>query len=221
MEIRYEIDRSQRKELAHTIAELTGSPVSYLAAPSFAYQIGGFHLSKDAVLSFDDSMDGKLVDRVLGGLRKAGYSAEEEPDALTVTMPGSFFTEQALTNLRQLIENKGTLLRHALGTESLDIDETDKTVEFPWFTVTEEGDGDAYCQFISMLCKFAKKQKRVNSKPDTSDNEKYAFRCFLLRLGMIGADYKQARKVLLRNLTGSSAFRSGHRNEVNDDEVSE
>ena len=41
------------------------------------------------------------------------------------------------------------------------------------------------------------------------DNEKYAFRCFLLRLGMIGEEYKAARKVLLRNLTGSSAFRSG------------
>lgn len=41
------------------------------------------------------------------------------------------------------------------------------------------------------------------------DNEKYAFRCFLLRLGFIGADYKTDRKILLKNLTGSSAFRNG------------
>jgi len=43
------------------------------------------------------------------------------------------------------------------------------------------------------------------------ENEKYAFRCFLLRLGFIGAEYKIERKILLRNLTGSSAFKSGRR----------
>ena len=41
------------------------------------------------------------------------------------------------------------------------------------------------------------------------DNEKYAFRCFLLRLGFIGAEYKVERKILLKNLTGSSAFKNG------------
>ena len=43
------------------------------------------------------------------------------------------------------------------------------------------------------------------------DNEKYAFRCFLLRLGMIGNAYKESRKILLQNLMGSSVFKSGHR----------
>ena len=42
-----------------------------------------------------------------------------------------------------------------------------------------------------------------------TDNDKYAFRCFLLRLGFIGDEYKIARKVLLRNLKGNSAFRYG------------
>ena len=42
-----------------------------------------------------------------------------------------------------------------------------------------------------------------------TDNDKYAFRCFLLRLGFIGSEYKSERKILLRNLTGSSAFRNG------------
>ncbi len=59
------------------------------------------------------------------------------------------------------------------------------------------------------------------NKPDTSDNEKYAFRCFLLRLGMIGEEYKPVRRVLLRNLTGSSAFRHGKPEGGADDAVSE
>ena len=39
-------------------------------------------------------------------------------------------------------------------------------------------------------------------------NEKYAFRCFLLRLGFIGDEYKQDRKILLENLEGSAAFKT-------------
>jgi hypothetical protein len=53
---------------------------------------------------------------------------------------------------------------------------------------------------------MAKDAKRVSSKPTETDNDKYAFRCFLLRIGFIGKEYKTARKILLRNLTGNSAF---------------
>jgi len=56
---------------------------------------------------------------------------------------------------------------------------------------------------------MAKTQKRVTAKDKTVDNDKYAFRCFLLRLGFIGAEYKADRKILLKNLTGSSAFKGG------------
>ena len=64
-------------------------------------------------------------------------------------------------------------------------------------------------------------QKRVNAAEKEVDNEKYAFRCFLLRLGFIGSEYKTQRKILLRNLTGSSACKSGSQKEVADDAVSE
>ena len=221
MEIKYNIEKSQRKALAQKIGELTGSEVKYLGVPSCAYEIGFFTLSKDAVLSFADRMDTEVIERVLDGLDKAGYTSEDEPEALTISMPRDFFTEQSMNNLLQLIANKKTLLKHALNTESLAVNECEETVEFPWFTVEKDGDGDAYARFITALCEFAKNLKRVVNKPDTSDNEKYAFRCFLLRLGMIGADYKAARKVLLRRLTGSSAFRHGKPEGGADDAVSE
>lgn len=221
MEIRYLIQKEQRKAMAQTIADLTGSPAEYLAAPTFAYQIGAFRLDKDAVLSFDDSMDENFTDTVLSGLEKAGYPAEEAPDLLTVTMPKEFLDSTALENLKRIAANKEHLLKHAFETDSLEITETDETIEFPWFTLHDDSDGDIYCTFIEKLCDFAKNQKRVNNKPDISDNEKYAFRCFLLRLGMIGGEYKAARKVLLRNLTGSSAFRHGKPKGESDHEVSE
>lgn len=56
---------------------------------------------------------------------------------------------------------------------------------------------------------MALNQKRITAKEKPVDNDKYAFRCFLLRLGFIGDDYKTERKILLRNLSGSSAFKSG------------
>ncbi len=221
MNIKFNIEKSQRKALAMKIGELADMDVRYCGVPSCAYEIGFFTLSKDAVLSFADRMDTEVIERVLTGLEKAGYESEEEPVSLTLTMPRDFFGEQALDNLRQIVENKRSLICHAIGADDLPIEENDDKVEFPWFTVEKDGDGDAYARFITALCEFAKNLKRVVNKPDTSDNEKYAFRCFLLRLGMIGADYKAARKVLLRNLTGSSAFRHGKPEGGADDAVSE
>ena len=216
MNIRFNIEKSQRKALAQKIGELTGSEVKYLGVPSCGYQIGAYTLDKEAVLHGDE-----LPDDIRSELQKAGYTAEDEPVALTISMPRDFFTEQSMNNLLQLIANKETLLKHALETESLAINECEETIEFPWFTLKQDGDADAYAKFITMLCEFAKNLQRVVNKPDASDNEKYAFRCFLLRLGMIGADYKAARKVLLRNLTGSSAFRHGKPEGGADDAVSE
>ena len=216
MNIRFNIEKSQRKALAQMIGELTGSEVKYLGVPSCGYLIGAYTLDKEAVLHGDE-----LPDDIRSELQKAGYTAEDEPVALTISMPRDFFTEQSMNNLLQLIANKETLLKHALNTESLAVNECEETVEFPWFTVEKDGDGDAYARFITALCEFAKNLKRVVNKPDTSDNEKYAFRCFLLRLGMIGEEYKPVRKVLLRRLTGSSAFRHGKPEGGADDAVSE
>ena len=50
-------------------------------------------------------------------------------------------------------------------------------------------------------------QRNVAAKVKATDNEKYTFRTWLLRLGMIGDDYRLARRVLLQNLPGNSAFR--------------
>ena len=222
MEIKYNIEKSQRKAMAHKIGELLKENVRYLGAPTFAYEIAFFTLDKNGVLSFSDRSDTELVEQVLDGLDYAGFVPEErpeqesseqqgepnKPETLTLTMPKSFFTYDALENLRRIVSNKSKLLKHALDASFLDIDETDDNIEFPWFTVEQSDDEDAYRKFITMLCEFAKNQQRVNNKPDTSDNEKYAFRCFLLRIGMIGTEYKSSRKVLLRRLTGSAAFRS-------------
>ncbi|MDD7220678.1 MAG: hypothetical protein PUI16_12015 [Clostridia bacterium] len=55
----------------------------------------------------------------------------------------------------------------------------------------------------------ATEEGSVDSNKLTVENEKYAFRCFLLWLGFIGDEYKAARRVLLKNLTGNGAWKNG------------
>lgn len=128
---------------------------------------------------------------------------------LTVAMPRETFTDAALENLQRLVGAKAALIKKALAVEELPIEVTEERVSFPWFAETDGDSAQAYSHFITALCDMARSQKRVTAKEKETDNEKYAFRCFLLRLGFIGAEYKADRKILLKNLAGSSAFKNG------------
>ena len=212
MIIEFQLTGEKRKELVNTVSEIIGIPAEYQFMPTCAYKIGDFYtVTKEGNLEISDSADSKETEHLMEELKKRGYdvpdTTEPESTKLTVQMPADFFTEHTLSNLRQICENKATLFKAAFQTDSLDIIPSDEKVEFPWFKVEQDGDADACCTFISMLCEFAKNQGRINRKPDTSDNPKYTMRCFLIRLGMVGAEFKAARKVILRNLSGNSAFR--------------
>ena len=222
MIIEFHLAGENRKKLAWAIAKIIGTTAEYQYMPTCAYKIGEcYTITKSGDLEISDQADHKETERLLAELASRGYvvpdTTEPESKVLTVQMPADFFTEHTLGNLRQICENKAALFQAAFQTDSLDIIPSDEKVEFPWFMVEQDGDADAYCTFISMLCEFAKNQKRINNKPETTDNPKYTMRCYLLRLGMIGVEYKAVRKVLLRNLSGSSAFRkAGNSNEVSE-----
>lgn len=220
MIIEFGLTGNDRKELVKAVSEIIGVPAEYQYMPTCAYIIGrDYTITKEGNLEISDSADSKEKEHLLSELKNRGYSIsfEEESNSLTVEMPLNLVDERTLNRIRRIIENKGELFKSAFKTDSLEINLTEKTVEFPWFTIEQDSDADAYCKFISMLCEFAKNQSRINNKPETTDNPKYTMRCYLLRLGMIGAEYKAVRKVLLRNLSGSSAFRK-----VGDaDEISE
>lgn len=216
MEIKFNC--TERKKLAQAIGMIVGAKPEYQFMPTCAYKIGQHTLDKNGTLHFTKTRSyTDEVGELLKELEAQGFTAEsigEERNELTITMPLDFFDKTVFANLDRILENKGTLIKHALGTDSLKYTVTDTVVEFPWFTIETEHDADAYSQFISALCDMAKNQKRINNKPDTSDNEKYTFRCFLLRLGFIGTEFKTVRKVLLRKLSGSSAFRNGGANDA-------
>ena len=198
----------------------------------------GFH-TEDTIAKADTTADTAEPEATSGGdaAQPDEAQAGTEPEAtpaedgvtqphgfvLTVTLPSDSLPSEALTNLTSLLAAKGRLIRKALGVEAFPVEVSPDTVSFPWFEGRDLDADEAktYTHLISVLCDMARSQKRITDKEkEITDNDKYAFRCFLLRLGFIGAEFKDERKILLRNLSGNSAFKSGARKEVADHAVS-
>lgn len=315
MRINYNVTGPERKALVAAISQELNAQTNYLGAPSFAYEVGGYYIDKNGVVTGPDNLDLEAdlqglhsfeasereydePDTYETGLGSMGatpsieefnyeaeawaeremrrmkldaenvpdysnrgqYSGDDIPtfedlqmdereelglgltrredwqgengmqasdipesdksDQLTIEMPLSFMTDEGIANLEKLIASKAELIKKALGVDALPIEKTETTLKFPWFRFPADSDEvSAYSRFIGALCAAAKKQKRVTAHEKAVDNEKYTFRCFLLRLGFIGDEYKQVRKILLRNLAGNSAFKSGSKksSEVCDD----
>lgn len=241
MRIDFNVAGAGRKALVTTMGEILETRPKYLGMPTAAYEVDYFRIDKNGVVEFDDSADSEEIENLLESLSEKGFTAAEmphtadrdearevsdnEPDepqgesvGLTVAVP---LDEVRMGNLTSLLEAKGSLIKKALGINELPIEVDEEKVSFPWFSeLPDAATVQAYTHFISALCKMSREQKRIMAKEKMVDNEKYAFRCFLLRLGFIGAEFKGERKILLKNLSGSSAFKSGAKKEAGSDEVS-
>ena len=216
MKAKYRRTGADRKALVEKIGEYTGERPVYLRVPTCAYQAGRYHVDKEGTVTAED--DGDLR-QLIAFLEEAGFTAETgdspieggEPEGtgLTVEMPRACLSDGALENLRKIIASKEALIKKALGAQDLRIEVTEDRIAFPWFGDTAPEEAMAYTRFIEALCRMAREAKRITAKEKPVDNEKYAFRCFLLRLGFIGDAYKADRKILMKDLAGSAAFRNG------------
>ena len=228
MQVKYNVTGARRKELVTAIGEALEVKPKYMGMPTAAYEIDYFTVTKDGTLEFDDRADSEEVEQVLEAIAAAGFECEPQDGAaaeveevsetdenapqgedtgLTVEIP---LDKVSVGNLTKLLDAKGTLIRKALGIEDIRIEVKEDRVSFPWFSELPDADSvKAYTHFIAALCKLSKEQSRVSATEKEVDNEKYAFRCFLLRLGFIGAEYKAERKILLKNLSGNSSWKNG------------
>ena len=233
MEINYKVTGEGRKELVKAVSTILQTKAVYKRMPTCAYEIGDITIDKEGTLVCEDDAKAERIahDLIADGFTAADDTTEaqaddaepaeetEGPESLAISMPKDGFTDDAIANLKHLVESKATLIKKALGAENLTITVEDDKISFPWFTGYPAPDEiSAYAKFIGRLCVMAKTQKRVTAKDKAVDNDKYAFRCFLLRLGFIGDEYKADRKILLSKLSGSSAFKSGTKSEATDDE---
>lgn len=222
MKANYNVTGNERKVLVAAIAELTGEKAIYKFMPTCAYEIGDITVDKEGGVTCEDA---DKLERIIHNLIADGFtpedaeeieSIEEEATAeeadkngtgLTVSVP---LDKAAVGNLTNLLTAKESLIKKALGIDDLGIEVTEDVISFPWFSEMPEPDAvKAYTHFIAALCKMSKDLKRASATEKDVDNEKYAFRCFLLRLGFIGNEYKAERKILLKNLSGNSSWKNG------------
>ena len=220
MVLHFNVKGESRKAMVTAIEKEIGGKAKYLGVPSCAYEIGNYTVGRNGELEFGDFDDidevAQIVDACVmaTGITPAEWEGNKDAEEtetegameLTVTIP---FTKVNVGNLTSLLEAKGSLIKDALGITDLRFEMNEDSVSFPWFSKVEPEEAMTYTKFITAICEMTMKQKRITAKPKENENEKYAFRCFLLRLGFIGDEYKADRKILLSKLDGSSAFKSG------------
>ena len=239
----YNLTGKKRKEFVQAISDILGKPAVYQKAPTFAYAIGLYNVDKNGVLSCTENVSPDELERLINQLKEHGYISESSEEISTenveheserspgaennesnnetvddntfiVEIPKTGFSEEALERLTKIIDSKAPLFRKAIGTDHLSVIIDESRLRFPWFTLHGlDGEADAYHRLISALCEMAKKQKLVITKECSMENEKFTMRLFLIRLGFIGDEYKAARKILLRNLSGNGSWRYGYRPE--------
>lgn len=211
-ELHYNVTGQDRKELVGIVSKVVGMKAVYQFMPTCAFVISNITVEKDGTMVWDERTDQDTIEAVIIALAVAGFNpikdeTEAEETGLTIEIP---LEKVSIVNLTKLLDAKGELIKKALGVEDIRIELKEDRIAFPWFQeLPSPEEIKAYSHFIAALCEMALKQKWITTKEKPVDNEKYAFRCFLLRLGFIGAEYKTARKILLKNLSGSSAFRNG------------
>lgn len=211
MEFKLNVTTETRKAMVAAIGEILATKPIYQGPPSFAFVIGDFTVRRDGTIYCDDKLPDTLIDKVIDGLIDRGFGTEQS-DQFTIELPRDLYPDQAIENLRHLVASKAGLIREALGAASLDIVVSDDKIAFPWFRrIPTSDEVKAYTFFIGSMAAMAKTLKRACAKERDVDNFKYAFRCYLLRLGFIGSEYKEIRHQLLKNLSGSSAFKSGEK----------
>jgi hypothetical protein len=176
----------------------------------------------------------EIVSLLMSGLRERGFECDMEnnsdankddireetsvtsesnceslPEPPVIQVPLKGFDDAALKNLILIVAAKANLIKKAINTDNLSIEKADDALRFHWFKgELEPEEISAYTCFIEAVCEMAKRQKRVLATEKDIENEKYAFRCFLLRLGFIGEEYARARRILLRNLSGNGSWKS-------------
>lgn len=196
----------ERKSIAAVIGEAVCDSSHYTGVPACAYQIGGWNLDKESVLHSPELEENQfpVVRSVLSASQAAGLQME---GLLTVTIPD--MEEQAAENLGNILKSKQQLLKKALRSESEF--RLDGNTLFCFRATLDADTVLAYLFLMAKLCDLAKTLIYASPVERTVENQKYAFRCFLLRLGFIGKNYKTERKILLAPLEGNTAFKSGCR----------
>ncbi len=145
-------------------------------------------------------------------LRNLVFTAYARGSLLSKATGGHFGASQELVEKLKEMETPAVeavieAVRETSGLDGIELDrEKVSFTGFPPFS--ETGEAEVFMQLVEVINRVAQEQKRIQPKEVSEENEKYAFRTWMVRIGMGGAKFKEARKRLLRDLSGNGAFRT-------------
>jgi len=228
MKLHYNTEINERKEIAKNWATKTGNEAIFNRREN-TWEVGEVTFRKDGIIEgpitcqqvdelsnlvkdweFADQ-DSKNEYYEMGEREEEAQEIEDKlSKELMVTYPKDLFTPQAQTNLENLIKCKEHLIKKSLGVDNLDVQEEitgegSAVLAFHWFHATTDPDEiNAYNYFIASLCLKAINSRSIDPTEYPVDDEQFDYSRFLHRIGMVGAKYKKQRKILMRNLEGST-----------------
>ena len=178
-------------EISESVEEDAVKEIPDLLQPVISLPLNGHSENSLRNLIFLLSSKGKLISKATGGYFRVG----EE------------LVDQLKENVNPTVENVKKIIKYNPSLEGLMID--DDRISFTGFPQTDDPeDIKIFMELADLMNKTALEQKRILPREKQEENEKYAFRTWLVRIGMDGPEYKAARKRLLRDLSGNSAFRT-------------
>ncbi|MEW6864525.1 hypothetical protein [Trueperella pyogenes] len=208
---------TSRKHAAHLIAATTGRPAKYMRTPSMAYQIGELTLTRHSELLTPSG----ISDTVWTALLEAGIKVEQtgfDPDpvhwtVIRVPLPG--WGEREKHNLTAMLEAYGPLIGRALRL-GIDADvhysqgpDGVTVAEFVWFDQpAPDADFDAATALTRRMVEKAATARTVRTTPPQCENDRYAMRTWLTRLGFNGPEHAATRHALTHRLDGNGAWRN-------------
>ena len=137
-------------------------------------------------------------------------SSKQDPGyGLVITLP-TILDERELDRLVELVNAKSDLISKSLGASHLSIRSTEEGVSFPWWDKLPEFEKiTAYTEFLTELVAYAKRIRRTVARSTSQvSNEKYELRSLLYRIGLSGKKNAEVRKILLKPLSGNSAWKT-------------
>lgn len=227
---------TERKAVARIIAEAINAEAGYAGPPSFAYVVDDISIDRNGLVTipFGERVEDVLQalkekDIAVEGDGIITIPADQHTGVSLRNLVNIIFGKERLLQIAlgrreplvplPLVELVNSVrleeaedFAEVIGgqdTGGLSFDFERNTISFGFFNASLEVDIiKAYAVLCTALDALAKKQKYTSFLQKDTDNPKYAFRCFLLRLGFIGHELKVERKILMANLEGNSAFRN-------------
>lgn len=235
--MRIETSATDRKAMAKAVADYLGETLHYMGPPTFAYAAGQVIIHRDSTIT-SETYEGEaelrafleqngfampLTDELNITLPTAGMTTTNLKNLVFMLHARQYLLNRAVGAAcfavpSQLIDALETTLPDtteaflALVSQNSDgcrgIAFDSESVTFTFARSENPDCNKAYAQLASAMVTKAKEANRINPIEQKPENEKYYFRSWIVQLGFGGADFKTARKVLLQNLKGHSAFRT-------------